>query len=652
MFKIQQAKPRPHAGTMRGGNTGLTVLGTVAAFSVVLGAAWFVMAPGEQPVVQSEPVVETPEPIVPLETKADTATAVRSASPVETNSEPVAVVQTAPEVVEPQAPTPAEQVEAHLAAGEFGLADEVAQTIADIKSRDLLLRRIADVQVEAGEFAAAGDAIGRITLPGVRGQAESIRQTEETLAGGGSQANFSEILQLIQTATSGPWAPDDPEKTVTPFGMVSGGISVDPLGQLALVSRADTKNRLAQLGRRARRADLNEDMAQASNLRIVSLKRLEREVASRLNRSEAVLNTMQHLAGLSRVQFVFLDTENQDVLIGGPAEAWKYDEFGRAVGVDSGRPMLHLDDLVTVLRVFSPAGSSIFRCSIDPRPEGMQKLKEVVERSNARGSLSAGAGVRSFVRKCGEALGPQDTVFAGVPDSSRVARVMLEADYKMKLIGIDKLDAGSQIPSFFDLLDAKTVQQNPPSLDALRWWLTMKYDAVLHDPNRQVFEFQGSSVLCRSENELVTADGERIHTGESTATNSQFAQKFTANYSQLAQREPVFADLQNIFDLALVAALVQHENLVSYPQGYGVFAPNGQYQPQEFAVPKTVDTVVNHRVYGGRDVIVQVAGGVRADLASVLRDQSVYRVAERLTGLTTKLDTQAVPDGRWWWDAK
>ena len=56
-----------------------------------------------------------------------------------------------------------------------------------------------------------------------------------------------------------------------------------------------------------------------------------------------------------------------------------------------------------------------------------------------------------------------------------MARVIAEADYRMKLIGIDKVDAGPNIPSFFDLLPLN-LQQNPPAMDALRFKSTTSVD--------------------------------------------------------------------------------------------------------------------------------------------------------------------------------
>ena len=668
-----------HSSRSRTGNSSVAILATVVALAVVLGTVfWMNRTPtdSDRAIAQSgtpndreSSVTEETTPASDLDRlaadranvdRAKPAFGSRSVTeqPADSSSSDVALAEndaTLPAAdEEPSAETtstanPADQVSAHLAAGEYGLAGKVADAVADAQLRAVLFRQIADVQADVGEFAAADAAIGRISLPERRGEAHRQRLVQETLAGGGSLADFSELINLITFATQGPWAPDDPDKTLSPF---TTGVHVDPHGQLALLSRTDAQNRLKNIGTRARQADLNQDMSRKSDLRLISLRRLEQEVARRLEAGESVLKTMQHLAGISQIRYVFVDRQQNDVLIGGPAEAWEYDASGRAIGVESGRPMFYLDDLVTVMRIFSPVGSNVFNCLIVPRQAGLKKLKEVVDRSNARGSLRPGAGVQNFARKCGEALGPQDAVFGGVANNTRVARVMLEADYKMKLIGIDRLDGGSAIPSYFDLLDAKTVKQNPPTLDAMRWWLTMKYDAVLHDNDRNVFEIQGSSVRCQSENEQVTATGERIHTGVADPTNREFASKFTAGYAQLAQREPIFAELQNIFDLALVAALLRHENLASYPQDYGVFAAGGAYQPQRYTPPQTVDTAYNHRVYNGRDVIVQVAGGVQADLASVLKDSAVYRSAARLPSLGSKAKPPQLPAGRWWWDAQ
>src|SRR5690606_10636146 len=106
-------------------------------------------------------------------------------------------------------------------------------------------------------------------------------------------------------------------------------------------------------------------------------------------------------------------------------------------------------------------------------------------------------------------------------------------------------------------------------------------------------------------------------------------------------------DLKGVFELATVAALIQQEGLdASAGWDRGAFASSGAYRTGQYAVPKEVDSVVNHRVFNGRDVVVQVAGGIRVDVASVLAE------AGKESNTPAEVAAQArIPAGRWWWDA-
>lgn len=539
---------------------------------------------------------------------------------------------------------PADRVAAHLAAGEFGAAADVAAKVANPNEQAQLLQTVAQAQQQAGAPHAARATRQRIAQPAAR----DSRSGQPPLAGGGSQADFSQLMQLIQENTSGQWEIiDSIGGTMTPF---LTGVRAAPSGLLSRVATPDNTGKLKSLAADLRKADLNDDMAQASSMRLVSLTRLERMVARRLEDGLPVPESMMQLAGLTRVQYLFLDVEAGDMILGGPAEAWQYNAQGQPVAATAGRPTLQLDDFITVLRTFAQ-NEAEFGCSINTREENVKSLQAFAQQSQARGPLSAGAGVRNWVNQLQKKLGKQDIVVWGVPNDSRVARVIVEADYRMKLIGIDKLDAGKKIPSYFDLLPT-AMQKNPPAMEALRWWLGMKYEAVAHSPDRTAFELIGSSVLCLSENQQLTAEGEHLPTGVSEPINRQFAQNFTDHYAELAQRDLVFADMQNIFDLALVAALIRNERLGERSNWrLGVFASGGAYQPAVHPVPREIDSVVNHKVFNGRDVVVQVAGGVRADVAAVVQDPQVTKAAPDLTRIAKQADAPKLPAGRWWWDA-
>ncbi len=542
----------------------------------------------------------------------------------------------------------AAKVADHLAAGEFGPAVEQAAAAADPAEQARLLKQIAKTQRDAGAGQSARATRQRISNDQVRTEAQNRATQEQSLAGGGVIADFSSLMQLIQENTSGEWEQvDGVGGTMTPFPT---GVRVSPQALLNRVLSSDTTGKLAALNAGMRQADLNTDMAEPSAMRLVSLARLEREVARRLADGLAVPESMMQLAGLSKIQYVFLDKEEGDIIVGGPAEAWQYNAQGQPLGIASKRPTLQLDDFVTVLRTFT-RNEADFGCSINTREENVKSLQAFAQQSQAKGPLSAGAGVRSWVNQLQKKLGQQDVVVWGVPGDSRVARVIVEADYRMKLIGIDKLDAGKEVPSYFDLLP-KGMQKNPPAMEALRWWLSMKYDAVTHSPDRAAFEIVGSSVLCQSENQVLTAEGKHLPTGQSEPINRQFAENFTQHYDLLAKRDLIFADMQNVFDLALVAALIRHERLSDRATwDLGAFANNGSYHPATYAVPKEVDSVVNHKVFNGRDVVVQVAGGVRADVVSIVKDPNLAKEAPQLTAIAKQADAPKLPAGRWWWDA-
>lgn len=541
------------------------------------------------------------------------------------------------------------QVASHLQFGEFGLAIEVAKAAADPKEKADLLALVADAQLRAGDPTGASGSIRQI--PDVPQRQQAGRQlTNQQGLNGGLAIDFQSLIRLIMEETSGGWEQDGSGTgTITESQQ---GVRVDPQGVLMKVSKEENSGRLKDLGVRAREALLNDEIAQVSDLRVVSLTRLERSVAARLSEGKPIVESQKLMGGLTKVTNVFVYPELGEIDLAGPAEGWKYNDNGVPVGVKSGRPVLQLDDLVDVLRTFSQGnGPQLFTCSINPKPEGLKQLKDLVERSNARGPLAAGA-VGGWTKQLQTALGKQDIVYSGINPESRVARVIIEADYRMKLIGIGKSTNEAKIPSIFDLMTA--AEQKSSKLDALRWWLTMKYDSVLHSADGNSFEFVGSSVLCQSENQYLDSMGQQVQTGQTEGANRLFAENFTKRYEELAKYDLAFADLKNVFDLALVATLVHNQGAAKkVGWNYGVFANDGLYETARFERPLEVDSVVNHRVYRGRDIVVQVAGGVRADLGVVVNDPSLFHAAPKVAESSSKAEAKNdIAAKRWWWDAK
>src|SRR5262249_31953977 len=112
--------------------------------------------------------------------------------------------------------------------------------------------------------------------------------------------------------------------------------------------------------------------------------------------------------------------------------------------------------------------------------------------------------------------------------------------------------------------------------------------------------------------------------------------------------------MRNIFDMALVAALCREERLHA-KSGWdlGAFAPGGAYHPAVVNAPTVVESAMNHKTYnGGKDIVVQVAGGVQADVAAMAPDRKLAKEDAGLETVASRARNPALPAGRWWWDAR
>jgi len=186
----------------------------------------------------------------------------------------------------------------------------------------------------------------------------------------------------------------------------------------------------------------------------------------------------------------------------------------------------------------------------------------------------------------------------------------------------------------------------------LRWWFVMDYAGVRTGPARDVFELRGPAVKLQCENELLGEGGKRQHTGRGNTLNQEFASNFTQHFDALAQKYPVYGELRNIFDMALVAALIESEGLADQA-GWSM---SGLLDPSVVGVPlgnapQTVDTVLNHRIIKKAHIVAAVSGGVRAVPKSFVDSQRIQ--VERQGDLRSARDRSAPagpPTGHWWWD--
>jgi hypothetical protein len=242
----------------------------------------------------------------------------------------------------------------------------------------------------------------------------------------------------------------------------------------------------------------------------------------------------------------------------------------------------------------------------------------------------------------------QDISIWGVPAGSRVARVLVEADYRMKLVGFDLAPSVAAIPSYFDLLEGDPAGRRQ-SFESLRWWFTLNYDSVATNADGTAFEIVGSPAKLLSENEFLTLTGQRVHTGQSDATNTRFAENFTDHFGELAAADPVFSDLAGVFNLAVVAALVEQHDLAERVGWPATWLAHRYPVPQGQA-PETVESVMNYREFSSREFTAAVSGGVSVDPRSLVEDLAQPADGESLAKQHAAASREAKVDLPWWWD--
>jgi hypothetical protein len=541
-----------------------------------------------------------------------------------------------------------------IAFGEFPTALENAAA-AQGPERDLLHAKIAEQQFRGGAYRGMWTSAGKINDDRIRSRTyrslgDAMRQTPargndgpQGNRGGITIGDFQPLMQLIQqTIAPDEWTTTQGEGTIQPYVT---GVYVNGAGEVRRVNFEHSKTLQSAVGNQRRPGGTALGDAE---IRQVSLIQLERNLQSLAAQGKPIPEALQNLAGIYDLQYLIVDRENKDILIAGPAGPWRVDAEGVNVNVKTGRPVLQLSDLVTCLRsVWFDGGR--FGCAITPRQQNLASAQEFLRTTSLRGD--------AFRRDLQKAVGMQDIEVFGIDPNSSTARVLLEADYRMKLVGMGLEPSIPAVPSYFQ--EALKTPEAAQSMDVARWWFTLNYDGIATDENRTIFELKGTGVKVLSETEMLGEQGQRIHTNQSQGPTKLFAENFTKHFDQLAEQYPVYNQLRNVFDLAMVCSLIRREGLakeVNWNLTYFGRSSSGSqflYQEQPSNVAKVVESVMNSEAInfskGGkkfRQTIIGVSGGIDCPVSQLV-DSTRYQAIKSVPELATVPRDESL---RWWWD--
>lgn len=423
----------------------------------------------------------------------------------------------------------------------------------------------------------------------------------------------------------------------------SAGIHIDADGLMTAVLPTDSGAGLDHKRRAAlARQQEGGDWTHASSCRKVSLNRLEKAWQETRRQGNPRATELLQIAGLQRIDFLFVLPESGDLVIAGPAEGCVPDATGRMVGVESGRPALNLEDFTVIWQSLSEG--RFVGCSIDPDPARLAQLQQFLAVHSGAATINR---VEQRFRMMPDILGPQQVNVKGVPADSHVASVLVEADWRMKRISI-----GLENPRVKGLRSHLEMLSTAGGNSMQRWYFIPLYEELVRSGDGLSYSILGQRAQLVSQEELADMNGNRSAAPTTRMSTKAFAKQFTSRFPDLAAKSPVFAELQNIIDWTLVAALIRRENL---GQKIGwtapVFSDPVQSDYPRGPVPRAVASLVNAK-RSGNIVIGLVGGGVNIGSGHLAESEAwTTERGDRLPDeRTATLSASRSDQHPWWWD--
>jgi hypothetical protein len=141
------------------------------------------------------------------------------------------------------------------------------------------------------------------------------------------------------------------------------------------------------------------------------------------------------------------------------------------------------------------------------------------------------------------------------------------------------------------------------------FWFEANYQPMLVSEDGLAFALRGPRLKLLS-------GAVPFDTAGATATAQAWAKRFTEKVDALAAANPLFSDLQNLADVALLATLIRQDKLAE-KAGYDMkwVLDEGNHSTAKLPVPRQTHALVN---FAGGSV---AAGGVSLNLTDAAKDR-------------------------------
>ncbi|TXN17230.1 DUF1598 domain-containing protein [Methylobacterium sp. WL122] len=187
--------------------------------------------------------------------------------------------------------------------------------------------------------------------------------------------------------------------------------------------------------------------------------------------------------------------------------------------------------------------------SIDPNQEYLKELDSV--------DLFSKAGPQNFQRIC---RAPQTVAVYNLPRMSRVVKVLVDADYRMKLVGQSqiKLPNNINLPGTFADTSASSEGEDKTKQSAIetadRFWF--RVNEVSYKSDNDTVYLTALQVMLDTEINHISSLG----SGDKNEKAEKFACAWTARMEEIIESEPIWHDMESVYRSFAIAQIYNDRN--------------------------------------------------------------------------------------------
>ncbi len=314
----------------------------------------------------------------------------------------------------------------------------------------------------------------------------------------------------------------------------------------------------------------------------VSLRVLAEKASKSLDGGWPIDKKLINLCSISRLEGYALEKDNNDVIL-----------IGRKEGRE---PSCQLDDLIVNIRNLYGQKAAPY-CSLEPQPENVLKMQQLLSEDKTTETLDQR---RQVIQRIKTAWGPQMIDIRAIPRNSRLAHIMVDADYHMKKVSLG-LDHIPGITSYFEKT-LEGVEQNLSTgespefaTSASRFWFHVKEGAPIFSEAEDIVFLKSCPVVLYAKKQDTTDKGKFYDSDEDDSVASEFAKEFSEQFLAASKDIASYAQLRHMFIMrAVMLAMSFNDAPAGVGMDMGFFLNNYIYQ-NETLMDETIPGLVTKK---------------------------------------------------------